>query len=84
MYIVYTSPDGITRARAVDTFREAGQVIAALKMQHKEVSFHPTIEQMKEALPTCLPIIVSAWRTNEGPDIIQMQANQHGDNEIYI
>lgn len=60
MHIIYTNPvDGIERARQVSSFDEAILLIQALKAQGVD----PTVEEnILNAKPSCLPLLVSPWR----------------------
>lgn len=60
MHIIYTNPvDDIERAREVTTFEEARLLLIALEAQGVD----PTIEEdVLNAKPSCLPLLVSPWR----------------------
>jgi hypothetical protein len=74
MHILYTNPvDNIPRLREVNNYREAGAVIAALKLQGISPQI-TTPERLKEAKPTCLPLICSKWRGEDGLAFIQSRA----------
>lgn len=65
MYIAFTHPaDGETRLREVKTYKEAGEVIAALM----EMGINPqitTIDAVKTATESALPLIVNPWKPEE-------------------
>ena len=74
MHILYTNPvDNIPRLRAVNSFREAGMVISALRLQGIKPQV-TTPDALKEAKPTCLPLICSSWRGENGLEFIQSKA----------
>jgi len=61
MYIVYTGVDGIERARKVESYREAGKVIAALEIMGVDPKFSKKDELMNPPI-SCLPIIVDSMK----------------------
>lgn len=79
MYIVYTSPvDGLPRARKVQSFREAGLVMASLE----EMGCNPEVEDdMEEAKKTALPLLVSPWQPMH---IVNMMDHQEDASAITI
>lgn len=65
MYIAFTHPaDHETRIRKVNSYKEASEVLAALM----EMGINPeitTIDAIKTATATALPLIVNPWKPNE-------------------
>jgi len=61
-YICYVHPvDGLPRARPVESYREAGDVIATLQAMNAD----PTLEfDILQARSSALPVVVSGWDAN--------------------
>jgi hypothetical protein len=62
MYITYIHPiDGLPRARKVQSYIEAGLVIATLETMGVDPELDMDIDNTKQ---TGLPLLVSAWDAN--------------------
>lgn len=60
MHIIYTNPvDGIERAREVKSYEEAKLLLDRLEAQGVDPSIE---EDVLNAKPSCLPLLVSPWR----------------------
>jgi hypothetical protein len=55
MYVVYTGIDNIQRAREVNSYHEAGQVLVSLKDRNIKGELKKASELVNEAA-TCLPL----------------------------